>query len=215
MLASNLEQQRLSLPPRAIPPIMLTAPPLVGISNGPLHKIRAVGRFGGFGWTVEVCTNADDLTNGCLETGLRQAEVKLWELFYQEYHQGQHLGELKVILPASLSQAQQTNFLYQVESGAIQITQRRLGMADGKFALRLGDTPQVRQEKQAIQIALNSAVQAWAEKAQAEAKAGSNWEHDWLANAHTFVFRGAAFEQFKATSQTIREEPAPGGAGGN
>ena len=214
MLDSNQEQPRVSSRARAIPGTEFAAPPPVRLSNGPIPRI-AIGRFGAFGWTVEVCTNAEDLTNGCLEIGLRQAGVKLWNLFDQEYHQGRHVGELKVILPASLSPAQQTNFLYQVESSAIQITQHRVAMANGRFALRAGDSPQVRQDKQTAQTALNNAVQAWAEKAQTEAGAGSNWVHDWPANAHTFVFRGAAFEQFKAISQAIREEPALSGAGGN
>lgn len=214
MLASNLEQPRVSSRARAIPGTEFAAPPPAGISNRPIPRI-AIGRLGAFGWTVEVCTNADDWTNGCLEIGLRQAGIKLWNLHDQEFHQGRHNGELKVILPASLSPAQQTNFLYQAESSAIQITQRRVVMADGRFALRAGDSPQVRQDKQTAQTALNDALQAWAEKAQTEAGECAHWEHDWPANAHTFVFRGAAFEQFKAISQAVREEPAPGGAGGN
>lgn len=220
MVVSNLELQRQILPPRSIPPMEVVAPTAMRISNAPMpahrtpiRELRAPSPLGVV-WTVGVCTNAADLANGCLETGLRMAAINLDRLYYQEYHQGQHPGELKVILPASLTQAQQTSFLYRVEFAAIQTTQRQLATADGKFALRAGDTPQLRQEKQTSQVALNGAVQAWADKALAEAGAGSNWDHDWPANTHTFVFRGAAFEQFKAICQALREEPAPG-TGGN
>jgi hypothetical protein len=73
---SNLEQQRLRLPPRVIPSTPLMAPSATLISNRPIREIRAVSRFGPIGWTVEVCTNADDLTNGCLEADFRQAEIQ-------------------------------------------------------------------------------------------------------------------------------------------
>ena len=154
--------------------------------------------------TVEVCTNAEDIADGCLTASLNTARFRLLRLYGRVYA-GSAEGRLKVVFLASLSAAQQSEFLFSTETNVIQIVKVRLATADGKFAPRAGDTAQDLKNKQAALNTLATAAQAWAEKAMAEARAGSNWSHDWTAGVHIFTFQGAAYEQFKDITLAIRE----------
>jgi hypothetical protein len=124
-------------------------------------------------FTVSVCLDDFEYSIACRERSSLEAAHRLEQIYLNVYATGTPSGSLRIWFAVKAEASEQTNFLRQVENRAIEAAFRKV-QEDAAH----------RAAEAALQFARDT--QRWHDEADAEARTGINWSHDWSARSHTY-----------------------------
>lgn len=130
--------------------------PRLGHSKIPLTRASLV-------FVVSVCLGDVEYSIACRQRSLLEAALRLEQIYLDDYTNKRVAGSLTIWFPLKIAKQDQLLFLRDVEDVAIKAVVAKL------------------------QSTANSAqLQSWRDAATREARAGSNWLHDWSARSHRY-----------------------------
>jgi hypothetical protein len=137
-------------------------------------------------FVVSVCLEDFEYSIGCRERSSLEAARRLEQIFLDDYATGSPAGSLRIWFAVKAEASEQLTFLREVENRAIAAAFRKLKEDAEQNAASAADSSGASggSEEAAQQFAQD--IQRWNDDASAEARAGSNWSHNWSARSHTY-----------------------------
>jgi hypothetical protein len=118
-------------------------------------------------YVIAVCAASEDITDDCMNEGLRNAAYALSEMYLRAYRGQLNWNSLRLRFPYGWAEASQTRFLRDVERKGVELASDKIAR-DGAPG---GD----------------ERLENWRLAAYAEAASGGNWLHEWSEYRHDFA----------------------------
>ena len=137
-------------------------------------------------FVVSVCLDDFEYAIGCRERSSLEAAHRLEQIYLDDYATGSPAGTLRVWFAVKAEPSEQLTFLREVENRAIAGAFRRLKEDAEQRAAATADTAGTSGASEEAAQQFTQEIQRWNDDASAEARAGTNWSHDWSARSHTY-----------------------------